>query len=491
MKKIILNPAYIIKPDDGRVLFMDKESVRVENEGDEGYSSFIHPIVAIVLNCMDGSDMKDCINEASEILEVEPETIYSFIENLIENKERCSLNFDGINYVFPKNTLIVYSDNNFEKRNKLDFESLIYENLDLRHKRHFTPTDITLMVNTICATDCFYCYADRRIKMNCKISFERIKELINEAKEFQARSFNILGGEFFLYKKWRELLTELQKNGFSPYISTKVALNEGEVKDLKNIGIKDLQVSIDTLIPSHLKDILKTKDSYLEKLKNSLLLYEKYDIKIIVHTIINSKNDNVIDLESVFDFIRNLKNIKSWRIDLAEASLYHQNPFDNFKPDYSKIEQLYDFVKAVDFPINYDNIVPRKNRKFTYQEKLDNFKNRSVCSANYSHLFILPDGKVTSCEEFYWHPDFLLGDVLEQSLLDIWNSEKSSYLYNIPQTDIPKDSLCSSCNDYEKCRSFEQICYRDVMKAHGKDKWYYPDIRCPKAGLNNEEKVRI
>ncbi|MDR2206079.1 MAG: radical SAM protein [Flavobacteriaceae bacterium] len=490
MKKIILNPAYILKPDDGRVLFMDKESVRSE-EGDEGYSAFIHPIIAVVLNSMDGSYIQDCIKEASDILNVETDIVYNFIENLIGNKERYSLNYDGISYVFPKNTLILFDNDKYNKREKIDVEKLIYEKLDLRIKRHFTPTDITLMVNTICATDCIYCYADRRVKMNCKIPFERIKELIHESKQFNARSFNILGGELFLYKQWRELLSELNKNNYSPYISTKVALTDKEILDLKNIGIHDIQISLDTLVPSHMKDILKTKDSYLEKIKHSLILFEQYNIPVIIHTIVNSKNDNVEDIKSVYEFIKNLKNIKLWRIDLAESSLYHQNSFENFKADYSKIEQLYNFVKEKNFPINYDGIAPIKKEELTFKERFDNFKNRSMCSAHYSHLFIMPDGKVTSCEEFYWHPNFLLGDVIKNSLLEIWNSEKISYLYNIPQKDIPIDSLCSSCSDYEQCRSLRQVCYRDIMKSHGKDKWYYPDVKCPKLHTNDEDRIRV
>ena len=41
------------------------------------------------------------------------------------------------------------------------------------------------------------------------------------------------------------------------------------------------------------------------------------------------------------------------------------------------------------------------------------FNERSVCAGNYLQLFILPDGNVTICEELYWHPKFIVGNILE------------------------------------------------------------------------------
>lgn len=488
---IILNPFYILKPDQGRVLLIEKESVRIDpNGGDEGYNSFIHPVFAIILNSMDGSEINQSIIEVAEILNLDKELVFNFVDKLINNDERLELDYDSVKYVFPKKCFITSNDA-IDKRKKINLEELVFEELDLRNKRHRTPTDLTLMLNTICATDCFYCYADRRVKMNCKISYNRIKELIKEAYSFNARSFNVMGGEFFLFKKWKDLLIELKKYNFSPYISTKVPINEKDIKDLNEIGIVDLQISLDTLIPNNLIEILKVKDDYFDKIKNTLLTLEKYNIKVVIHTIINSKNDNLEDLKSVYTFIKKLSNLKTWRIDLAESSLYHSNNFEVFKPNKEKLDVLYNFVKEInDIQVNYDSLKPKEKYYFNEIERLNDFKNRSVCSANYSHLFILPDGQVTTCEEFYWHPNFIVGNVLNQSLLEIWNSDKCKYLALVPQKDIPSDSPCSTCNDYIDCRSFEQICYRDTMKAYGEEKWYYPDVRCPKSTLT-EETLRV
>ena len=45
--------------------------------------------------------------------------------------------------------------------------------------------------------------------------------------------------------------------------------------------------------------------------------------------------------------------------------------------------------------------------------------------------FVLPDGKVSACEQLYWHPQFIIGDLKKQSIEEIWNSPKAWELYNL------------------------------------------------------------
>ncbi len=74
---------------------------------------------------------------------------------------------------------------------------------------------------------------------------------------------------------------------------------------------------------------------------------------------------------------------------------------------------------------------------------------------------------------------FIIGDVMENSINEIWNSNKAKSLYFIKQSDIPEDSLCHTCSMFKECRSLKQVCYREIIKKYGSDKWYYPDVNCP------------
>ena len=63
------------------------------------------------------------------------------------------------------------------------------------------------------------------------------------------------------------------------------------------------------------------------------------------------------------------------------------------------------------------------------------FQNRPLCEGNLSYMLVLPDGKVTICEELYWHPQFILGNITEKSIMEVWMSDKLGKLQLICNVD--------------------------------------------------------
>jgi radical SAM protein with 4Fe4S-binding SPASM domain len=486
--KIAFNPKYTLKVDKGRTLLLPTDTMRSDDSINTSFDGIIHPIHAMILSFANGTLLDETIANATQYLGVTDTYVRNFIVPLINNEEPVAVKYNNVLIVFPQNTIVTTENYNGKNYNP---DIFIYDHLELRLARHVTPTKITFMVTNRCVTNCFYCYADRRHKMDCQISLKRIFEVIDEARKLNVVEFDVIGGEFFLYKHWKEVLKKLYSNGYTPFLSTKIPISEGDIIFLKEMGIIDLQISLDTLVPEHLKDILNVTDDYLNRIKNALTLLNKYNIKIYIHTIINSKNDKIKDMSSIYEFIKDFRNIGYWRMDLVGTSAYLENvSFEQIKYNENNIGELKKFFSKISynssFPIIYNKIDNQVEENFSKSEKEDKFNTRAGCSGNYSSLFILPDGKVTICEELYWHPQFILGDVTKQTIEEIWNSPKAINLYSIPQEDIPTESSCSNCNIYEKCRSVKQVCYRDIVKEYGNDKWYYPDVTCPKAPLVNK-----
>ena len=129
------------------------------------------------------------------------------------------------------------------------------------------------------------------------------------------------------------------------------------------------------------------------------------------------------------------------------------------------------------FPIYNDNQLFISEELYNYKS----FKERSLCTANVDGFVVLPDGKVTICEELYWNPDFLIGDLNHMSISDVWNSPKALSLWNIHQDSVPSDSACRECQDFRECRLKKGVCWKFVLAAYGRENPFYPDPRCPKA----------
>lgn len=107
-----------------------------------------------------------------------------------------------------------------------------------------------------------------------------------------------------------------------------------------------------------------------------------------------------------------------------------------------EIGKYIDNLNALNlFPFKlYKPSILRDFNRLPLKDKEKRFKNRTMCSGNLNALYILPDGQVTICEELYWHPHFIIGDLRKQTLKEIWNSEKAKNIFYLKQSSIPKDS---------------------------------------------------
>ena len=123
-------------------------------------------------------------------------------------------------------------------------------------------------------------------------------------------------------------------------------------------------------------------------------------------------------------------------------SLYKSPDFYNsIKPSLASIERIEQYIQElekeerlkIDFVISSPDTENDYNSK---RHKEQHFDHRSVCTGNQRSFVILPDGKVTICEELYWHPNFIIGDLTKQSILEVWNSDKAISLFNITQNDM-------------------------------------------------------
>ncbi len=498
MKRISFNKYYTLKPDNGKVLVLSSFPGRNMIDGiDDSFTNIIHPIYAMILCFIDNRDYLSCIEDAASELDVPQELIKEFIDKLIDNPNTVLLkNKEGVS-AFPPFTIISSTSGSPDRRFQPSMFS--YEDINLKITRHLTPSTITFMVNNICMTDCIYCYQDKSRRVNCGIPLDRLKNLIQEAYKLHVNSIDVIGGEFFLYPYWKEVLSELRKYGYNPYLSTKIPISEEDVKFLSSIKVHDIQVSLDSLIDEHLQSSLKVKKGYAKAMIDSLKILDKYGITILIHSVLTQYNDSIADMESIYSVLKELNNIKDWHVVIGEESLYPRTPYSKIEISSDALNSIVDYLsdikKGSKMSIRYPGKILQNASsdisKPTVQEevsetelknKIERFFTRSFCSGLFSSLYILPDGNVTICEQLYWNKDFIVGNVLYQSIEEIWNSEKAKSIFFIKQEDIPEDSLCHSCQYFNECRSLRQICYREVIRKNGESKWYYPDPKCPFIG---------
>lgn len=480
----IVNPLYDLKTDKNRVIITN----RTNDPVGKSFIGFVHPLYAIILSFFNGEyNLIEVIDRISSTLKMNRNDISNIVSPLLENETDLYFNYEGYQLSFPEKLLIKKNDNLIA--GKFDTQALYIpkKDLDMKSWRLHSLLDAIFMVTKQCVTDCSYCYADRQRKTDGQISFNRLKDLIREAKKLKMRSFDLTGGELFLYEKWEELLSELISNGFTPYISTKFPMGMETIEKLKNLGIKRIQISIDSIIKDELKVILGVKEDYLNRLLETLKNLDNNDFEIYTNTLVNSVNQENIYL--LLDYLLKLKNIKRIALSAAGFSLYKgEEKYRMYKPDLEHLKRIN--IAVNDLKIKYENKIninfsgyPDKGDliNISPEGKMKNFNNRSRCSANFYAFIILPDGKVTICEELYWHPKFIIGDLTKQSIEEVWNSKRAIELYNISKEMIRDGSECKTCDEFESCHRYKGVCWKEVLYAYGYENWDYPDPKCPYA----------
>lgn len=487
----ILNPLYKFRSDIKRIILTNNDSLmcnvndpEVANIADVSFHRFVHPFIAKFFSYFNGSmNLKDTLKHISNKTKLPFDEIEKSAIPLIENTESMvfPITEEKVAFSLPKNFLIKKTKNDTIRDilNNIDIEK-IYNDSDYKNMRLYIPNEAVLHITNNCYTDCTYCYADRKYKISKYLSYSRIIELIKEANQLQMRDFEISGGDFFLYKKWKEILKTLNNYGYMPTISTKVPISKEIIYYLKEAGINLIQISIDTVINEEIKKILNVDNSYLKNLMDTFNNLEKCGLRFRVKSVITKINDNIKSVKKLIDYLLSFNSCVEVNIAPGEYSLYRE--FD-YRTTVDKIEKIHKYVNERKLKDNRVRMLSydQSNHNKSKEEIKKSWKERSICSGNLSSFYILPDGKVTLCEQLYWHSKLIIGDLSKQSIWEFWNSKEALNLWNIKQNDIKEESPCHYCKSFDECRRGLGNCYLKAIMAYGEDKWDYPAPDCPLA----------
>lgn len=482
-----MNPDYIIKDDKKRFVLYSKRII--SNRSSKNWISFIHPMQAKILSFFcSNNTFENTIQLLANYLNISGDRIETMISKFVNNEKPFYTIFNGEKILFPKNVLVNRPDDINFKSDEFIVDLAKYKNveIDIKDRRvQSMPISLTIMLTNRCLTKCIYCYADTKTVVENPLSTERIIEIIKESKSIGIQNINLLGGEIFLHKNWKKILNELILNNYCPdFISTKIPLTKNIIDGLLDIGYSGtIQISLDSLESDILVKTLCVNSNYIDLVVKGIMLIDESPLKYRIVSVLTS----FIDAKGLFDMfqlMQTLKHISIWRISPVVNSLYINNTqIEELKPHKEKLLSLMKYVADELKPIsnfNIDFVDTYVNRKYFSSEGGTYFEG-AYCSALYNHMFVLPDGAVTICEQLYWNPNFVIGDLTTMSISDVWNSKKALELVYIKKDQLNKQSACSSCEIFDKCFNLQKRCWADVVKAYGWKNWDFPDPRCAKA----------
>lgn len=474
--RMALDPQYCLRNDvDRAVLVTRPQPLSIDKPS---VTRLVHPREAVLLALLDGERTLGQAAELwSEVTRRPPEAALAEVERVV----RRYTEGEAQRYGF----LVEVDEGNrgaIRRYDPLDFV-IPAKDVDLRDSRLRKPYLVYLLPTLFCPQKCIYCYAKTCPRPEAApIGLARLKEIFAELRQIGVEVVQMSGGDPFARRGIFEIIRAIFDAGMVPDLPTKLGIGRRQAVELKQMGVRLVQVSLDSADPAVLDRMVGVEGYHLRVFK-VLEDLRSAGLSVRVNTVLTPFNAPTIG--GLLDLLGEMGNVVRVTLTPYGRSLFcHRDELFLSPSDLARIAE--DAERRVErFP--HMHIIQsgwEASALASPEEKAKRWRERAACTANRHGFIILPDGRVTVCEELYDHPSFIIGDLKRQSVMEMWSSPEALSLLRPDQASVP-EGPCKSCAVYDECNLGRGRCWRDVLKAYGWERPYYPDPRCPEAPPGN------
>lgn len=279
-----------------------------------------------------------------------------------------------------------------------------------------------------CNLRCFYCMPEEGIQLRDKAEFMSSEELLTIANTFVkmgVKKIRLTGGEPMIKKDFDTVIRALGKMPIELAITTNAILVDKYLNDLIAAGIKNINVSLDSLQEERFNQI--SRRNYFNKIKSNidLLLQNDFNVKVNVVLMRGVNDDEVIDF------------IEWTRTENIHVRFIEFMPFDgnnwnlekkiSLKEVLDKVNNYYQFdevEKLIDAKNDTCKNYKIKNAKGTFGI-ISSVTNPFCSTCN--RIRLTADGKIKNCLFSQTETDLLSahrrGEELESLILESIHSK--------------------------------------------------------------------
>ena len=316
------------------------------------------------------------------------------------------------------------------------------------------PTLVVLKPTLNCIANCKHCNPrSKKFSTNKRISLLEYDKLLKKLKIMGTEQICISGGEPLIYKDIVKLVRLITKNGLKASLNTNGwFLNFNMFKELMNAGLLCINLSIDSP-KSEEHDKLRALDGLFERAISQIKECKESDIPFKLNLRMVLSKYNYEEISEMIDLANNIKaDILS--IDMIEADskeknfLLDSNQINDFKNNY--VPELIKKINSLDINQNLKSYNIKQVKDFFNTEfnNIKNFENgfywpddtiKRKCDIPSSFMIIEGDGMVLPCNAVEYNREYIIGNILETEIEELWKSEEWKNFRN------KKMDFCREC----------------------------------------------
>ncbi|MBT9132705.1 MAG: putative mycofactocin radical SAM maturase MftC [Firmicutes bacterium] len=315
-----------------------------------------------------------------------------------------------------------------------------------------------------CPYRCFFCEADiPNIKPGCELNTDEIFRILQKLADAEVPNVFFTGGEPLLRPDLPDLFRHCSNLGLDPCVSTNAfSLDESNLRQLIDAGLDSMQVSI--FGPKAIHEAIVGKNgSYAEVMSNLKMLV---DAGVRVEIACVGLRENLEYIPTLVrevallgvPFFRVLRYVPGHRKEMLEH-IPRRRSLQKCIVEIQRAAKEYDIDIAL-------GLCPGTGGATTHLVR-GIHPVAFACPAGKTSFAIMPNGDVYPCIFFKNRPEMLCGNVLRDSVSEIWNNPKMVVFRRLTPADYT--GICGHCERKWLCYSARCVAYNLGNDLYGDD----------------------
>jgi len=355
---------------------------------------------------------------------------------------------------------------------KIDSHKLIYHpkwvssfvdfNNDWDNAKNIFPLYIEVSPVGACNHRCTFCAVDYIGYKAVMLDVDIFKKRLDEMATAGIKSIMYAGeGEPMLHKKINEIVNHTKSVGIDVSFTTNATLLNQKFLEQSMSSVSWIKVSINAGTAETYAKIHQTKIKDFEIVVNNLRNAVKYkkdnkiDCTIGAQALLLPENENEIHELGAL--------CKDIGLDYLVIKPYSQHMFSETKKyenlNYEKYLDLEN--KLSEYTDDNFNLIFRSNTMKKYSE--DSSNRYKKCNATpFAWAYLMADGELYGCSAYLLDKRFAYGNLMKDSFIDVWHSEKRKKNYHFIKNDLNIIECRKNCRMDEVNRYLYSLVNEDV-----------------------------
>ncbi len=334
------------------------------------------------------------------------------------------------------------------------------------------PLSVQIAFTNRCVCNCRYCYAERR---TCEeADLDQWRTIFDELSQNEVFIVDIAGGDILTREDAFDILGEMVERDFVFFLSSKCFISKEDAECLAEMGIgrvdvpkylkRRVQISVDSS-DDDVASFLVRHPHYLKQATETAQNLLGAGISPRIKCVLTSYNADAPE-----GIVRHFADIGVTDFDFVyyTKSYYHHE--DALFLSWEQKLRLHEIANSLKsyttLNITFQDVVAADTSPKTAREQWDS---RNICTGGRTKMLIQPDGDVTLCDEIPHANPFVVGNVFDQGVLTVWESQNLlDFVY--PERDKFAGTVCFDCPEFDECigqKGQKGYCFRNALFYYG------------------------